>query len=110
MSYGWWGKILRIDLSGEKITWEEVSEKIYEKFIGGAGIGAKIIYEELNQNLSPFSSENKVILATGPWQGTKLPGDAKWSAMSKSPLTNTYGESAGTAGFGINLKRAGYDA
>lgn len=110
MSYGWWGKILRIDLSEGKITREEVSEKIYEKFIGGAGIGAKIIYEELNQNLDPFSSENKVILATGPWQGTKLPGDAKWSAISKSPLTNTYGESAGTAGFGINLKRTGYDA
>ncbi|GAI11493.1 unnamed protein product, partial [marine sediment metagenome] len=107
MSYGWWGKILRIDLSGEKITWEEVSEKIYEKLIGGAGIGAKIIYEELNQKVDPFSSENKVILATGPWQGTKLPGSAKWSAISKSPLTNTYGESAGTAGFGINLKRAG---
>ncbi|MFQ5835619.1 MAG: aldehyde ferredoxin oxidoreductase family protein [bacterium] len=110
MSYGWWGKILRIDLSEGKIAREEVSERIYEKLIGGAGIGAKIIYEELNQNLGPFSSENKVILATGPWQGTKLPGSAKWSAISKSPLTNTYGESAGAAGFGINLKKAGYDA
>lgn len=83
---GYWGKVLRIDLSRGVINESGVNETFYKKFIGGAGLGARIIYDEVEPIVEAFFS-------VGPFQGTRLPGSAKWCVVSKSPLTGTYADS-----------------
>jgi len=109
MTWGYWNKILRIDLTNRKITKEEIDEDTYKLFVGGAGIGAKILWEEVSSETNPFDANNKLIFAGGPFQGHPVPGSAKFSIISKSPLTNTYADSAAGARWGPLFKRAGYD-
>ncbi|KKL80556.1 hypothetical protein LCGC14_2003600, partial [marine sediment metagenome] len=109
MALGYWNKILRIDLANRKITKEEIDEDAYRLFVGGAGIGAKILWEEVSPEVDAFDADNKLIFAGGPFQGHPVPGSAKFSIISKSPLTNTYADSAAGARWGPLFKRAGYD-
>lgn len=109
MTWGYWNKILRIDLTNRKITKEEIDEDTCKLFVGGAGIGAKILWEEISSETNPFDADNKLIFAGGPFQGHAVPGSAKFSIISKSPLTNTYADSAAGARWGPLFKRAGYD-
>lgn len=110
MLNGYWEKIARIDLSNNSIRYEKLDISIYKKFLGGSGLGAYLIYKELDPNISPFSSDNRLIFALGPFHGTLIPGGIKWSVISKSPLTNTFADSAAGGSWGLKLKRAGYDA
>ena len=110
MLNGYWGKIVRINLSNNFINHEKLDDSVYKKFLGGSGLGAYLIYKELDPNISPFSSDNRLIFALGPLHGTLIPGGIKWSVISKSPLTNTFADSAAGASWGFKLKRAGYDA
>jgi len=107
---GYWSKILRIDLSRSIVNESSIEETFYKRFIGGAGLGAKIIYDETRPSTDAFSPENKIIFSVGPFQGTRLPGSAKWCVVSKSPLTGTYANSHCGAGWGVKFKGAGYDA
>ena len=107
---GVWGKILRVDLSRNKIGDEAVPDEVYEKFIGGGGLGARILYHEVPANVGAFDPENRLIMATGPFQGCKQTGSAKWQIIARSPLTNINCESALTGWFGYHLKKTGYDA
>lgn len=107
---GYWQKILRVDLNFNTIKEEKIPEVFLRKLIGGSGFGTKILYDEVSPKVKPFDPENRLIFALGPWQATKLPGGAKWSVISKSPLTGTYGESAAGASWGHRLKSSGYDA
>jgi len=109
MTWGYWNKILRVDLTNKKITKEEMDEGTCKLFVGGAGIGAKILWEEISSETNPFDADNKLIFAGGPFQGHPVPGSAKFSIVSKSPLTNTYADSAAGARWGPLFKRAGYD-
>jgi aldehyde:ferredoxin oxidoreductase len=109
MALGYWNKILRVDLTNRRITKEEIDEDTYRLFVGGAGIGAKILWEEISSETNPFDADNRLIFAGGPFQGHPVPGSAKFSIISKSPLTNTYADSAAGARWGPLFKRAGYD-
>lgn len=106
---GYWGKILRVDLSKRKIEEETIPESVWKKVLGGAGFGAKILYDEVGADIAPLSPENRIIFGLGPLQATKVTGAAKFSVVSKSPLTGIYADSAAGADFGIMLKKAGYD-
>jgi len=109
MASGYWNKILRIDLTDRKITKEGIDDEVCKLFVGGAGIGAKILWEEVPPAINPLDANNKLIFAGGPFQGHPVPGSAKFSIISKSPLTNTYADSAAGAGWGPLFKKAGYD-
>jgi len=107
---GYWGKILRVDLSEGHIGEEKVAESVFRKVVGGSGFGAKLIYEELEPGIDPFDPENRVIFAIGPWQAADFWGSGKFSVVSKSPLTGTLADSSGGANWAPMLKRCGYDA
>lgn len=107
---GIWKRILRVNLSDKSVKVEETPEVLYKMFIGGDGLAGKIIYDEVNANIKPFDPENRIIFAVGPFQGTGIPGEAKFCISSKSPLTNTYGNSMGGANFGPSFKKTGFDA
>jgi aldehyde:ferredoxin oxidoreductase len=108
--FGSWGKILEIDLTSHKGEIVELPEQIYRQFIGGSGLGAKLLYDNVGPEVEPYSPENLLVMATGPVQGSAFPGSAKWMAISKSPLTGTFCVSGAGADFGPKLKRTGVDA
>lgn len=107
---GVWNKILRIDLTHGIFKTDRLPDDLYEKFLGGAGLSAYILWRECPRATTTFNPANRLILATGPMQGTKQTGAAKWSAGSISPSINMNADSAATASFGIEIKYAGYDA
>ncbi len=110
MAFGYWNKILRVDLSTRQITREEMDDETCKLFLGGAGIGAKVLWDEVPPEVEPLDAQNRLIFSVGPLQGHPVPGSAKFCITAKSPLTNTYGDSAAGASWGVLLKKAGYDA
>lgn len=109
MANGYWQKLLRVDLSIGKYYVEDISEDELKDYIGGAGLGGSLLYREVPEKISAYDPENKIIFATGPFQGPAIPGGAKFSIVGISPLTNTFADTAAGASFGPGLKDAGYD-
>ena len=107
--FGYTGKLLRVNLTDEKIAVEEISHEILRKFMGGVGYGAKLLYDELSPGIDPLGPENKIIFSTGPLTGTKAPGSGFHELCFKSPLTGIWGESKSGGEWGGTLIKAGYD-
>ena len=109
--YGYAGRILRVNLSNGKTQVTPLSEEYAKKYIGGIGLGMRLLIENSKPGTEPFSPENPLILTTGPFSGTMAPTGGNGHAfVSKSPLTNGVGEAKSHGFFGAELKRAGYDA
>lgn len=106
---GYNGKILRIDLSNKKSWTENIKEEDAKMYLGGAGLAAKILYEELEKGVEPLSEKNKLIFATGPLTATAAPGSGSVDLCFKSPLTGIWGESRSGSDWGPMLRKAGYD-
>lgn len=107
--YGYAGKLLRVDLSTEEITDVKLDEETARKYIGGTGIGAKYIYEEVPAAVEWSDEGNRVIIASGPLGGTSIGGSGTISVVTKGPLTNGSGASQANGFFGAYLRFAGYD-
>jgi len=71
--HGWWGKVLRIDLSRRKIVVQQLDPSIYVNYIGGRGLAVKFLWDELVPGIDPLSPYNKLIIAGGPLSGLPLP-------------------------------------
>ena len=106
---GYTGKLLRIDLSKDKISVEEIGHEILRKFLGGVGYGAKLLYDELSAGIDPLGPENKVVFTTGPLTGTGAPGSGFHELCFKSPLTGIWAETRSGGEWGGALRKAGYD-
>ncbi|MEM2750367.1 MAG: aldehyde ferredoxin oxidoreductase family protein [Nitrososphaerales archaeon] len=109
MGNGYVGKVARIDLSKSSVIEERIPDSILKMYIGGSGLGAKILYDETGPETDPFSPDNRLIFMTGPLTGTKVPLSGRHEVISKSPLTGIYGEADVGGYWGTELKKAGYD-
>jgi aldehyde:ferredoxin oxidoreductase len=107
--YGYAGKLLRIDLTNEKISVEEIKPEMLREFLGGVGYGVKLLYDELPAGIDPLSPENKIVFVTGPLTGTAAPGSGSAEVCFKSPLTGIWGEARCGGEWGGVLRKAGYD-
>ncbi|MGD9396970.1 MAG: aldehyde ferredoxin oxidoreductase family protein [Candidatus Thorarchaeota archaeon] len=107
---GWNGKILRVDLTSKTTRVEEISPKVYHDFIGGKGLGAFLLYRDLDEGVDPLDSENILIFLTGPLQGLPAPNVGRWTLVTKSPLTGLYLDTHCGGPLGREIKNAGYDA
>ena len=107
--YSYTGKILKIDLSTNRVSEESLDEKDAEKFIGGKGLGAKLLFDEIDPEIDPLSSDNVLILCTGPLTGSLAPTSGRWCIVTKSPLTSLFLDSQVGGYFGAEMKKAGYD-
>lgn len=107
--YGYIGKMLFVDLSSGKTHSEELSEELAESFIGGYGIGSRIIYERMKAGADPLGPGNIFALGTGPLTLSGTVSTCRFTAMGKSPLTNYWGDANSGGNFAIALKASGYD-
>jgi len=108
-AYG--GKILRVNLTTGKVSTEPLSEKLAKDYIGGIGLGIKLLMDNSKPGTDPFDPDNPIIYLTGPLTGTLGPtGGNSYAVVSKSPATGGVANAEAHGFFGPDLKRAGYDA
>ncbi|MBF8267040.1 MAG: aldehyde:ferredoxin oxidoreductase [Dehalococcoidia bacterium] len=106
---GYAGKFLRVDLTREKLTDEVFDEATLRAYVGGTGIGAKVLYDEVPPGVAWNDPENRVILASGPLGGSTIPGSGSYTVTTKGPLTNGASVSQANGFFGAYLRFCGYD-
>ena len=110
MAHGFMGKILWVDLSKNKIKEEALDEKICRDFLGGYGLGARILFDRQKPGVDPLGPENILGLVTGVLTGTPALGGSRYIMVGKSPLTGGWGDANSGGNVGPSLKFAGYDA
>ncbi|MBS3787908.1 aldehyde ferredoxin oxidoreductase family protein, partial [Candidatus Bipolaricaulota bacterium] len=106
---GYFGRYLDVSLSNGEIGEYDVPEEWLKKFLGGRGIGARIMYEELDPGADPLGPENIMVFATGPLQGLNIAGAGRHLVMAKSPKTNSVNGSYVGGFMGQELGKSGYD-
>jgi len=108
--YGWIGKALHVDLTEKKIKELELDKEVLKNYLGGTGLGLKILFDNYDLNLDPFDPRTPLIFAAGPLTGSRMFGAGRHSVVSFSPLTNTVSDGLSGGFFGAEMKFAGYDA
>ena len=109
MRYAETGYNLEVDLSSGSIEKVETDPKIAEKYLGGQGTAAKILWDRVPPDVEPFSEDNLLIFSTGLLHGTPVPGANRTAVNTFSPQTNLLAHSTMGSYFGPELKFAGYD-
>jgi len=107
---GYMGKILRVNLSNGRITTEALQEQVARMFIGGKGLSAKILFDELEPETDPLGLENKLVIAAGPLGAVPFSGNSRFSDCAKSPLGMGWGESYSGGYMAPKIKQSGFDA
>src|SRR4030042_4496300 len=108
MRGGYAGKILRVDLTRENISIEDLIEETARQYIGGGGLAAKIVWDETTGNTEPLSPQNPLVFFTGPLTGTDAPGSSRYIVGALSPLTGIWGQAHSGGSWGDELKRTGF--
>jgi len=108
--YGYHGQVVGVNLSKRSTTIKRIKEPFFKKYLGGVGLAAKIIFDNVGSDVDPLNAENLLVFAVGPFQGTGIPGSGKWIVASRSPLTNVWGESCAGGYWGPIFKNTGFDA
>ena len=107
---GYAGKMLLVDLSNQKVEDMPVNDELAENFLGGYGIGSKVVYDLVKPNVDPLGPENVVGFTTGALVATGAPCAVRTTVVGKSPITDTWGDASSGGDFAVEVKRAGYDA
>ena len=110
MARGYIGRILFVDLSKDELTDEVLDEKLCRQFIGGYGIGARILFSQQKAGVDPLGPDNTLGFLTGPFTGTPALSGTRHTVVAKSPLTGGWGDANSGGYFGAFMKFAGYDA
>ena len=106
---GYHGRLLRINLSTNSYKTEEIPEKTLIDYIGGRGLGSKILFDEIAGKIDALGPENKLIFATGPLTGINAPTTSRFAIVSKSPLSGVINACSAGGHFGLDLKSTGFD-
>lgn len=109
MYKGYMNKFLKIDLSTEEYSFSTPPPGLFEEFIGGKGLGLKLLIDMGIITQDPLSPENPLIFTTGPFTGSVVQTSARSTLVTKSPLTGTFLDSHMGGNWGPALKRAGLD-
>lgn len=101
--------MLRVNLSTGDIKSSKIPNELTKKYIGGRGLSAKILYDELDPTIEPLSPENILIFAAGPLTGTAAPTGGRYEVSCKSPLTGTMTGANSGGQWGAYLRRSGFE-
>ena len=108
--YGFFNKILKIDLSDRTFCYEEISDDILKSTLGGKGLGTYLLMQGNPVGVEPLSPDNVFIITPGPVTGTKLWSQSRFAVFSKSPATGGYFESYCGGKLAPKIKACGVDA
>jgi aldehyde:ferredoxin oxidoreductase len=106
---GWTGKILDINLTTETIEETSLNMEMAKLFLGGRGLGARLLWDLVGPEVDPLSRENVLIFATGPMTASGAQTSNRFSVSTKSPLTDTILDANSGGWWGMQLKRTGHD-
>ena len=106
---GYTGKYLRVNLGNGEIKSEILGEDVARSFLGGYGLVAHTLYNEVPDGADPLSPQNVLCLWTGPVAGTPVPVSSKYIMGARSPATGFIGFGISSGGIGSELKAAGWD-
>ena len=107
--YGYWDKILHVDLSARRTWTESLGDAWFRNFGGGRALIAHYLLTEVPAGADPLGPENVLVFAPGVLTGAPVPGAGRHSVGGKSPLTGAWGEAESGGYWGAELKRAGWD-
>ncbi len=110
MGPGYTGKLLFVDLSTKSIETRRTDDTLYRRYLGGSGLGAKLLTELGDPTTDPLDPQNPLIFAPGLLTGTLIPGATRTSVVSKSPLTGIFGEASVGGTWGAECRFTGLDA
>ena len=108
--YGYAGKLLFVDLTAKTCTVEPLSEADARNFVGGPGLGAKVLFERMPANTPVFAPESMMGFVTGPTNGNAAFLGGRYTVVSKSPVTGGWNDANSGGNFGPQLKKSGFDA
>ncbi len=109
---GYFKKHLHVNLTKRSAKRLELSDAFIEKYIGGRGFGAKLVWDNLKKHkfkIDPLGPKNLLVIAAGPLTGVYLPSSGKCSFAAISPATGLYGDSSAGGSFGVELRQTGID-
>jgi len=109
LSFGVFGKYADIDLSTGNVSQYEIPREWFDSYLGGRGIGARLLLNELEKEVSPLEPENILVFATGPFQGTGIAGGSRNAVLAVSPVTGSVSDSYAGGFFPHVLGRSGFD-
>ncbi len=102
------GKMLNVNLTTGAITVERPPESLYRQYLGGYGIGARMLWDRVPKGADPLGPDNMLGMFAGLLTGTPLFGQ-RWQVVCKSPSTGGWGDANCGGDFGGQLKLAGWD-
>ncbi len=106
---GSFGKYLDVNLTSGTIGEYLIPESWRQRLLGGKGLAARLLLEELPERVDPFGPENLLVFATGPFQGTGVVGGGRHAVLAVSPKTGAVADSYAGGHFGHELGRSGFD-
>lgn len=109
MAGAYTGKILFVDLSTGSFKEETFTEDFIKKYIGGYGIGAKLLYGMIPSDADPLGSDNAIGFMPGLLNGTGALFSGRYTVVCKSPVTKGWNDANSGGFFGPELKKAGFD-
>jgi len=98
-------RLLRVDLTAGTVESERVPERWLREYVGGKGLAARYLYEELDAGVDPLGPENRLAFVLGPVSGL-TPGDAQYAAVTRSPLSGAFLDSYAGGSFPARLAGA----
>ncbi|MFW6266549.1 MAG: aldehyde ferredoxin oxidoreductase family protein [Halanaerobiales bacterium] len=101
--------VLRVNLSSGEISREKIAGEMVKKYLGGRGLGSKILYDEIDAGVDPLGPENKLIFASGLLTGTSASTGGRYMVITKGPLTGTIASSNSGGFFGAEMRFSGND-
>ena len=107
---GYMGAILDVDLTTGTHRVRELTQEMADRWLGGTGLGAHLLWEERTYAADPLGPDNVMVWAPGPFAGTTVPLSNRFGVCARSPLTGVWGEAECGGHWANDLKKAGFDA
>ena len=105
----YWGKIVHVNLTTREIEYEILDDLFYRKYLGGVGLGAKVLWDRMGPGADPLGPDNILGLTTGLLTDTGSVFTGRFMVMGKSPATGGWGDANCGGYFSPALKRCGVD-
>jgi len=103
------GKLLEVDLTQGTTRELSIPEEHFRRYLGGRGLGARLLYDMLPRQTDPLSPDNLLIFLTGPLTGSMATGSSKFVVVTKSPVTHAWCDAYSSGRISVQLKKVGYD-